>query len=64
MLDRITRGQVPPRPHTVVKTADGSLLYEECLTRDGFDGPHRCAASRRAALLVCVSLIRKVYPRP
>jgi len=39
MLDRITRGDVPPRPHTVVKTADGSVLYEECLTRDGFDGP-------------------------
>ena len=39
MLDRITRGFVPPRPHTVVKASDGRVLYEECLTRDGFDGP-------------------------
>lgn len=39
MLDRITRGSVPPRPHTVVKALDGGVLYEECLTRDGFDGP-------------------------
>jgi homogentisate 1,2-dioxygenase len=40
MLDRITRGHVPSRPHSVVKAADGSMLYEECLTRAGFDGPY------------------------
>jgi len=39
MLDRMCVGRVPPKPHTVFKADDGSLLYEECLTRGGFDGP-------------------------
>jgi homogentisate 1,2-dioxygenase len=39
MLWRITRGAVPDKPHTVFKRPDGSLYYEHCLTRDGFEGP-------------------------
>ena len=38
MLDRVSVGRVPRKPHTVFKADDGSLLYEECLTRGGFDG--------------------------
>jgi homogentisate 1,2-dioxygenase len=29
---------VPPKPHTVFRSDAGALIYEECLTRDGFDG--------------------------
>jgi homogentisate 1,2-dioxygenase len=39
MLDRWSLGQVPPKPHLVFKKGDGSVLFEECLTRSGFEGP-------------------------
>jgi homogentisate 1,2-dioxygenase len=41
MLTRITAGEVPPKPHLVFedRSAPGRRLYEECLTRDGFEGP-------------------------
>ena len=39
MIDRMQAGTVPPKPHTVLRDADGHLNHEECLTRDGFDGP-------------------------
>jgi homogentisate 1,2-dioxygenase len=39
MLDRMTAGTVPDKPHTALRDAAGELRHEECLTRDGFDGP-------------------------
>ncbi|HSZ84171.1 MAG TPA: homogentisate 1,2-dioxygenase [Polyangia bacterium] len=39
MLDRMTAGVVPDKPHTALRDASGTLRHEECLTRDGFDGP-------------------------
>jgi homogentisate 1,2-dioxygenase len=39
MLDRMTAGTVPDKPHTALRDAAGALRHEECLTRDGFDGP-------------------------
>jgi homogentisate 1,2-dioxygenase len=38
MLDRVCLGRVPPKPHLVFRSAGGALYYEECVTRDGFDG--------------------------
>lgn len=46
MLSRLQRGLVPSRPHTVLPAPDGSLYYEHCLTRDGFDGPFTIAYQR------------------
>ena len=40
MLDRIVQGEVPRKHHIVFRDAGGALLHEECLTRDGFDGPY------------------------
>jgi homogentisate 1,2-dioxygenase len=40
MLDRMIAGTVPDKPHTALRDAAGRLRYEECLTRDGFDGPY------------------------
>ena len=40
MLDRMTAGVVPAKPHTALRDDAGRLRYEECLTRDGFDGPY------------------------
>jgi homogentisate 1,2-dioxygenase len=39
MLDRLCLGRVPNKPHVVFRSAEGTLHYEECLTRSGFDGP-------------------------
>lgn len=38
MLDRRTVGEVPEKPHLRAKAATGEPLYEECVTRSGFDG--------------------------
>ena len=39
MIDRISAGRLPDKPHTALRDPDGRLNHEECLTRDGFDGP-------------------------
>jgi homogentisate 1,2-dioxygenase len=39
MLDRMAAGEIPAKPHTALRDAAGRLRHEECLTRDGFDGP-------------------------
>jgi len=38
MIDRMTCGLVPAKPHTVHRDAEGNLLYEEMHTRGGFSG--------------------------
>jgi homogentisate 1,2-dioxygenase len=40
MLDRMVVGQVPRKHHLALRDEEGRLRYEECLTRDGFDGPY------------------------
>ncbi len=40
MLDRVVVGDVPRKHHIVLRGQDGALRYEECLTRQGFDGPY------------------------
>jgi homogentisate 1,2-dioxygenase len=40
MLDRMAVGRLPPKHHVALRDADGRLLHEECLTRQGFDGPY------------------------
>jgi homogentisate 1,2-dioxygenase len=38
MIDRMSCGLMPAKPHTVLRDADGNLLFEEMLTRGGFSG--------------------------
>lgn len=40
MLDRLSAGHLPDKHHTRHLGADGAMLWEECLTRRGFDGPY------------------------
>lgn len=40
MLDRIACGSYPRKHHLTHRDAAGNLRWEECLTRDGFDGPY------------------------
>ena len=40
MLDRMQVGDVPRKHHVQLRGPAGELRYEECFTRDGFDGPY------------------------
>src|SRR5262249_7949555 len=40
VLDRMQLGDVPRKHHIQLRGDDGALRYEECFTRDGFDGPY------------------------
>jgi homogentisate 1,2-dioxygenase len=40
MLDRMQLGSVPRKHHIQLRGPEGELRYEECFTRDGFDGPY------------------------
>lgn len=47
MLERISHGRLPASPHTQLRAEDGRLLYEHCITRQGFDGPYTVAYHER-----------------
>ena len=40
MLDRLAAGDIPRKHHIALKGPQGALRYEECLTREGFDGAY------------------------
>lgn len=40
MLDRMSAGDLPRKHHIVFRGPDGALRHEECITRQGFDGPY------------------------
>jgi homogentisate 1,2-dioxygenase len=43
MLDRMVVGDIPRKHHIVLRDAEGNLRHEECMTRDGFEGPYTIA---------------------
>lgn len=43
MLDRMEAGEVPRKHHIQLRDAEGNLRYEECITREGFEGPYTIA---------------------
>ena len=43
-MQRLAMGQLPPKHHIAFRDPTGTLLYwEECITRNGFDGPYTIA---------------------
>jgi homogentisate 1,2-dioxygenase len=46
VIERRCEGRVPPKHHTALRDGD-KVLYEECLTRAGFDGPYTIAYHER-----------------
>ncbi len=46
MIDRRWEGALPRKHHAALRDASGHLHHEECLTRDGFDGPYTIAYHR------------------
>ncbi|MEN0065156.1 MAG: homogentisate 1,2-dioxygenase [Myxococcota bacterium] len=43
MMQRLAFGKFPAKHHIAFRDADGVLQYEECLTRDGFEGAYTIA---------------------
>jgi homogentisate 1,2-dioxygenase len=43
MIDRMAAGDLPRKHHLALRDAGGSLRYEECITREGFEGPYTIA---------------------
>jgi homogentisate 1,2-dioxygenase len=43
MLDRMQAGELPPKHHIAFRGPDQALRHEECITRQGFDGPYTIA---------------------
>jgi homogentisate 1,2-dioxygenase len=39
-MERVVRGSVPAKHHIAFRDDSGDLRWEECFTRDGFDGPY------------------------
>jgi len=40
VLDRMTAGTTPDKPHTALRDGAGRLRHEECLTREGFESAY------------------------
>ncbi len=47
MLERVVHGKVPRKHHLQLRDEQGRLLYEECITREGFEGPYTIAYHQR-----------------
>jgi homogentisate 1,2-dioxygenase len=48
MFERRVVGKVPRKHHIQFRDAQGALLFEECFTRDGFEGPYTIAYHQKA----------------
>src|SRR3712207_6344381 len=48
MFERRVVGRVPRKHHIQLRDEKGTLMYEECLTRDGFEGPYTIAYHQKA----------------
>ncbi|MFL5358268.1 homogentisate 1,2-dioxygenase [Archangium sp.] len=48
MFERRVVGKVPRKHHIQLRDEKGTLMYEECLTRDGFEGPYTIAYHQKA----------------
>ena len=64
MLDRVVVGEVPRKHHIALRDAEGHLRYEECFTRDGFDGPYTILYHLRRPHLQHLAATQHGWPTP
>jgi homogentisate 1,2-dioxygenase len=66
MLERIAQGELPAKHHIAARSDGGALRYEECLTRQGFEGPYTILYHQRRphALQATASAISSLAPAP
>ena len=64
MLDRMQVGEVARKHHIQLRGADGELRFEECFTRDGFDGPYTIMYHLRRPHTQRVAASEHGWPKP
>jgi homogentisate 1,2-dioxygenase len=64
MLDRIVMGTVPRKHHIQLRDEAGSLMYEECFTREGFDGPYTILYHRHRPQAQHAAKVNHGWPLP
>jgi len=64
MLDRVVHGEVAKKHHIALRDAEGHLRYEECFTRDGFDGAYTIMYHLRRPHLQHIESTQHGWPAP
>ena len=64
MLDRMCVGDVARKHHTQLRGPEGELRYEECFTRDGFDGPYTILYHLRRPHTQRLAEVKHGWPAP
>jgi homogentisate 1,2-dioxygenase len=64
MLERLSAGAFPRKHHIQFRDAAGGLLWEECITQLGFDGPYTLAYHQRAPHRQRIAEVRNGWTLP
>jgi len=64
MLDRMQVGDVAAKHHIQLRGPGGELRYEECFTRDGFDGPYSIMYHERRPHVHRVTTAKHGWAKP
>jgi homogentisate 1,2-dioxygenase len=64
MLERLSAGAIPRKHHIQFRDAAGALLWEECITQLGFDGPYTLAYHQRAPHRQRIAEVRNGWTLP
>jgi homogentisate 1,2-dioxygenase len=64
VLDRMQIGDVAKKHHVQLRGVDGALRFEECFTRDGFDGPYTIMYHLRRPHTQRVATVRHGWAAP
>lgn len=63
-MERLVVGDVPPKHHITLRDPAGNLRWEECLTRDGFDGPYTILYHERRPHEQRIAELHHGFPAP
>lgn len=64
MLERVVVGKVPRKHHIQLRDEAGRLMFEECLTQQGFEGPYTIAYHQREPHTQTVAEVRAGWELP
>jgi homogentisate 1,2-dioxygenase len=64
MLERIAVGSLPRKHHLQLRDESGRLMHEECITREGFEGPYTIAYHLRAPHTQRLAEVGHGWPAP
>jgi homogentisate 1,2-dioxygenase len=64
MFERRVVGKVPRKHHIQMRDEKGTLMFEECITRDGFEGPYTIAYHQREPHTQSLAEVRHGWTLP